>query len=96
MNKENAHLYMPFVQALADGLTIEHSYDGKYWEKIPNNVDFLFAPDQYRIATEPPKPIETPVWVSKNGTPTMLALGCRVGDAWGDETVRLFREVIEE
>lgn len=104
MNKENAHLYLPLVQALADGKDIEHSYDGKYWEKIPNNVDFLFAPDQYRIAIEPRKPIELLVWVKEDGTPTLIAYGYKEGDKWGSdvggvwelETARLFREVTNQ
>ena len=97
MNKDNAHLYLPFVQALADGKTIEHSFDGKYWEKIPNNVDFLFAPEQYRIVQEPRKPTELLVWVRDNdGEPTMFAHGFKVGEKFHGETVHLFREVIEE
>jgi len=96
MNKENAHLYLPLVQALADGKAIEHSYDGIYWEKIPNNVDFLFAPDQYRIAIEPRKPAELLAWVKEDGTPTMFSYGFNVGDKFYGESVRLFREVTNQ
>lgn len=95
MNAENAHLYLPLVQALADGKTIEHSVGGQYWEKL-DKVDFLFPPDQYRVAIEPQKPIEILVWVKKDGTPTMLALGCGEGDTWEEETVRRFIEVTNQ
>lgn len=96
MNKDNAHLYLPLVQALAEGKTIEHSYDGKYWEKIPSTIDFLPAPEQYRIVQEPRKPAELLVWVREDGTPTMIAIGCEGGEAFGDQTVRLFREVTNQ
>jgi hypothetical protein len=67
------------VQALAEGKTIEHSYDGKYWEKIPSTIDFLPAPEQYRIVQEPRKPAELLVWVREDGTPTMIAMDARGG-----------------
>lgn len=96
MNKDNAHLYLPLVQALAEGKTIEHSYDGKYWEKIPSTIDFLFAPEQYRIFQEPRKPAELLVWVREDGTPTMISTGFKEGETFHDETVRLFREVTNQ
>jgi hypothetical protein len=96
MDKDNAHLYLPLVQALAEGKTIEHSYDGDYWTKIPSTIDFLLAPEQYRIATEPRKPIELLVLVTEDGTPTMIAIGFKEGEKFHGGTVRLFREVIEE
>ena len=96
MNKDNAHLYLPLVQALAEGKTIEHSNDGKYWEKIPSRIDFLFAPERYRIIQEPRKPAELPVWVQEDGTPTMRAIRCKEGETCHGETVRLFREVTNQ
>jgi hypothetical protein len=96
MDKDNAHLYLPLVQALAEGKTIEHSYAGIYWEKITPPIDFLFPPEQYRIAQEPRKPAELLVWVREDGTPNMIAFGFKEGDTFHGETVHLFREVIEE
>jgi hypothetical protein len=96
MNKDNAHLYLPLVQALAEGKTIEHSCDGNYWEKLSSTVDFLFDPEQYRIVQEPRKPAELLVWVKEDGTPTMRVIGFKEGETFHDETVRLFREVTNQ
>ena len=54
MNKENAHLYLPLVQALADGKTIQHKMS-KNWTDIDDNVviGFYDHPENYRIKPEP-------------------------------------------
>ncbi len=55
MNKENAHLYTPLVQALAEGKTIEilvNSNGCEDWEETVD-LDFSCAPDCYRIKPEP-------------------------------------------
>ena len=52
MNKETAHFYLPFVQALADGKTIELFTFAKGWEEIVE-TDFCFTPNCYRIKPEP-------------------------------------------
>ena len=51
MNKENAHEYMPLVQALADGKTIQENYFKRWCDtRNPNfNMDVSF----YRIKPEP-------------------------------------------
>ena len=55
MNKDNAHLYLPLVQALAEGKTIQFKsqFDNK-WEDL-HSVQFNYTPDQYRIKPEPIK-----------------------------------------
>jgi len=64
MNKENAHLYLPLVQALADGKTIQFKcllmetipYNSDFkWKDIACNSEFKWtnAPDHYRIKPEP-------------------------------------------
>lgn len=55
MNKDNAHLYLPLVQALADGKTIQYKspYNDKWEDKT--SVQFDSSPDQYRIKPEPIK-----------------------------------------
>ena len=56
MNKENAHLYMLLVQALADGKTIEilvKSVNGCKDREEAVDLDFSCAPDCYRIKPEP-------------------------------------------
>jgi hypothetical protein len=54
MNKENALLYLPFVQALADGKTIQWMSDGGTWEDI-YEIEFCMYddPECYRIKPEP-------------------------------------------
>jgi hypothetical protein len=55
MNKENAHLYLPLVQALAEGKTIEILANRKGcedWEETVS-LDFSCTPDCYRIKPEP-------------------------------------------
>jgi len=53
MNKENAYLYLPLVQALADGKTIQHSpYDGR-WDDVEEDISFWDELKHYRIKPEP-------------------------------------------
>ena len=54
MNKETARLYLPLVQALTEGKTIEFQTTGddeKWVEMI--NVSFGPSPHKYRIKPEP-------------------------------------------
>lgn len=51
MNKDDASQYLPLVQALADGKTIQH-FDTANWNDISNPV-FISSHDQYRIKPEP-------------------------------------------
>ena len=53
MTQQNAHLYLPLVQALADGKTIQTS-NGYHWHDEPHQ-DFVFSmePAGYRIKPEP-------------------------------------------
>ena len=55
MNKENAHLYLPLVQALADGKTIEILANRKGCEDWEEVLDFTCScpPRTYRIKPEP-------------------------------------------
>lgn len=47
MNKDNAHLFLPFVQALMAGKTIEY-HDGNGWETM-TDLSFYNRPEDYRI-----------------------------------------------
>ena len=51
MNKDNAHLYLPLVQALAEGKTIQLVDDGR-WSDC-GNLEFMYPADHYRIKPEP-------------------------------------------
>lgn len=52
MNKDNAHLYLPLIQALAEGKTIQVyiPYNKTWVDK--DNLKFDASPDQYRIKPE--------------------------------------------
>ncbi len=61
MTKENAHLYLPFVQALTEGKTIQHNCRSKErppeWEDC-TNADLTDEPSFYRIK---PGPVMVPL-----------------------------------
>ena len=52
MNKTNAHLYLPLVQALAEGKTIEKKLREDLWAPI-SEIEFLSGSENYRIKPEP-------------------------------------------
>lgn len=53
MNKDNAAQYLPLVQALAEGRTIQVRIDGETeWLDAPNPT-FTYFPRCYRIKPEP-------------------------------------------
>jgi hypothetical protein len=55
MNKENAHEYLPLVQALANGKTIQHPSAVSSWKDYPDDTDLTFELDArfYRVKPEP-------------------------------------------
>jgi hypothetical protein len=64
MNKENAHLFLPLVQAFAEGKTIQ--YAGVNWEDIEELVFSEYdKPKDYRIKPVEPRTFE--MWLSKGG-----------------------------
>lgn len=52
MNAQNAHEYLPLVQALADGKTIQSTIDGVNWLDM-NDLKCTNPPEYYRIKPEP-------------------------------------------
>jgi hypothetical protein len=52
MNKENAKGFLPYVQAMADGKTIQWKTDSGNWKDGVNLV-FSLDPEDYRIKPEP-------------------------------------------
>jgi hypothetical protein len=53
MNKNNAKEFLPLVQALAEGKTIQVFHPTfKDWENA-ENPEFCYSPDHYRIKPEP-------------------------------------------
>lgn len=52
MNAQNAHEYLPLVQALANGKTLQvEDYAG--WVDLSEEINFVFDPEDYRIKPEP-------------------------------------------
>jgi hypothetical protein len=66
MNKENAHLYLPFVQALVEGKTIQWKSDKGFWDDI-HEIEFCMYDDPscYRIK---PAPRTFEMWLSPSGS----------------------------
>jgi hypothetical protein len=64
MNKDNAKDFLPLVQALADGKTLQKkTCDG--WVDLPGNaITFSNYPESYRIK---PEPREWDMWVTPKG-----------------------------
>jgi hypothetical protein len=53
MNKQNAKAYLPLVQALIEGKTIQYCVDdGETWVDLAE-PSFTYYPDAYRIKPEP-------------------------------------------
>lgn len=53
MTKENAHLYLPLVQAFADGKPLELRLLSGDWVDAGDPIHFSDKPDRYRIKPEP-------------------------------------------
>jgi hypothetical protein len=63
MNKNNARDYLPLVQALADGKTIQKKWY-EVWYDIKDDAEFDLKPEYYRIK---PEPRTFEIWVHKIG-----------------------------
>lgn len=53
ITKENAHQYLPLVQALAEGKTVQVNRPDKGWVEPEVGLTFLYQPQYYRIKPEP-------------------------------------------
>ena len=64
MNKENAHQYLPLIQALADGkkLQIAYTSDPDAWYDA-EEINFVWDISLYRIK---PEPRTFEIWKNKN------------------------------
>jgi hypothetical protein len=100
MNRENAKDYLPLVQALAEGRTIQ--YRGPITERWADCTypDFSADPDQYRIKPEPRE-----IWANRHpGIAEIFHLGrCQLFATKGEaeryaspgEVQVCYREVLE-
>ena len=67
MNKNNAKEFLPLVQALADGKTIQGFFEPTAEWRDLTSPDFSnWPPEKFRIKPEPPKPREWNMW-EENG-----------------------------
>ena len=90
MNKENAHLYLPLVQALVDGNDVQQ-IRGEGWLNIKDPT-LVREPECYRIK---PKPLAVKIWIDdETNFPEEISVSCLREEITGGSTVRLFREVI--
>lgn len=60
MNKDNAKDYLPLVQALADGKTIQLKCGDGRWHDQNGGVSFALEAENYRIKPEP-----RDIWVNR-------------------------------
>lgn len=84
MNKNNAKDYLPLVQALAEGKTIQVEESGRWIDMF--DVAWVELPERYRIK---PEPREIIVWYNDGFVASVGDVG-----AIGWKPVK-FREVIE-
>jgi len=52
MNAENAHDFIPLLQALGDGKIIQEDFFGE-WSDLSDEISFNMKPEFYRIKPEP-------------------------------------------
>jgi hypothetical protein len=94
MNKENAHKYLPLVQALADGKTIQHKSFDDHWIDIDDHkIIYFHEPSHYYRIKPEPRTFE--VWLTLNGHmyPAVPAVDWALqNDTWERITVQ---EVLE-
>lgn len=89
MNKENAHLYLPLVQALVDGNDVQQLSCGE-WVDFEDYAFFQGAKN-YRIK---PEPLEVRIWVNDETNRAEKLSHFSPGNRKSGNTVRLFREVL--
>lgn len=93
MNKNDAAQYLPLVQALADGKTLQSNVSGT-WDDIDEPL-FQNSPTTYRIKPEPRE-----IWVVMDGDKDGIYLACPEKDR-ADRERRIgypivrYREVLE-
>ena len=63
MNAENAHDFIPLLQALGDGKIIQEDFFGE-WSDLSDEISFNMKPEFYRIK---PEPRTFEMWLSSGG-----------------------------
>mgnify|MGYP003627143691 FL=1 len=99
ITKENAHQYLPLIQALQDGGTLQRDTNGTTSWVDTEGFASLVPPERYRIK---PEPIGITIWVNdSDNKPTLRSDDGGIdpsklpaGTKCDGKTVRLFREVL--
>ena len=73
MNKQNAKDYLPLVQAMAEGKTIQWKSDEGFWDDI-HEIEFCMYddPECYRIK---PEPRTFEMWLTPPGSMHPISFG---------------------
>jgi hypothetical protein len=91
MTKENAHLYLPLIQAVAEGKTIEIFANRKGYEDWEEVDDFNFfcccSPGTYRIK---PEPVMVPLGPEDVPPGSVIRM-----EHWADHTWKLVSSIDE-
>lgn len=89
MNSENAHQYLPFIEALTNGKTVQYLHMGEWIDGIC--LTFDKPPEHYRIK---PRPVEYKVWRNKNTGVmyTVISKSFLDDDVWECITIREIRD----
>lgn len=85
MNKDNAKDFLPLVQALAEGKTIQlldKDLGGKKWFDL-ESPDFVWHVSFYRIKPEPKKEwVRVGLWTADGVCPRFYANALRPEESW--------------
>lgn len=91
MNKDNAKDYLPLVQALAEGKTIQVNYTGDWGDEY--NLDFSLPLEHYRVK---PEPRELTVCLCKRYEPFKIQeMKCNDCEGCGNCEIIKVREVLD-
>ena len=91
MTKENAHEFLPLVQALVDGKDLQLSDENGNWMPLYNPVYFDRPSTLYRIKPEPvmvplgPEDVNPGDFIRKISNPNYRYLICSVTDSVGTD-----------
>lgn len=90
MNKDNAAQYLPLVQAMAEGKTIQMRHSSRHlWQDI-SDLDLSYPHDHYRVKPEPRE-----YWLARDSKNGEFLVFDKIPTARWNEVIHV-REVVEE
>jgi len=87
MNKENAHQYLPLIQSLAEGKTIQVQCTTGQWIDCAE-IEYYYSPERYRIKPEPRE------WSIRRESETLFTTGFCDPDFPIGQAIRV-REILD-